>query len=62
MTTSSPSILQTTKQVVLAKPMQALIFVALGALVIWMLYFSSYPAAHDAMHHIRHHTLGVSCH
>ncbi|MGF1603902.1 MAG: CbtB domain-containing protein [Thermosynechococcaceae cyanobacterium] len=62
MTTSTFSTLRKTGQLVLSTPVQACLFLSLGSLTIWMLYFSSYPATHDAMHQIRHETLGVGCH
>lgn len=54
--------LRKTGQVVLSKPVQALLFMGLGSLTIWLVYFSSYPATHETMHQTRHHTLGVGCH
>lgn len=62
MTTSTTLALRKTGQVVLSKPVQALLFLGLGSMTVWLLYFSSYPATHDSMHHARHHTLGVGCH
>ncbi|WP_242057733.1 CbtB domain-containing protein [Nostoc sp. DSM 114161] len=34
----------------------------LSSLIIWTALFSTYPAAHNAAHSARHHTLGVACH
>lgn len=62
MTTSTNFTLTKTRQLVLSTPVQVCLFLGLGSLTIWMLYFSSYPATHDAMHQIRHETLGVGCH
>nr|WP_290228218.1 CbtB-domain containing protein [Trichocoleus desertorum] len=46
----------------LSVPVQATLFTALCALTLWTVYFSTYPAAHNHMHSLRHHTLSVSCH
>ncbi len=51
-----------TEQFVLSVPAQAMLYVALWSLIIWLVYFSTYPAVHDTVHSLRHHTLGVSCH
>jgi cobalt transporter subunit CbtB len=51
-----------TEQFVLSVPAQAMLYVALWSLIIWLVYFSTYPAVHNAVHSLRHHTLGVSCH
>jgi cobalt transporter subunit CbtB len=53
---------QRTGQLVLSMPAQAILYVALWSLIIWLVYFSTYPAVHDSLHSLRHHTLGVSCH
>ncbi|MEY2978235.1 MAG: CbtB domain-containing protein [Prochlorotrichaceae cyanobacterium] len=58
----SVSPLARTRQLVLSVPVQIFLFLALGSLSLWLLYFSAYPAAHNAMHHGRHATLGVACH
>jgi cobalt transporter subunit CbtB len=46
----------------LSVPMQATLYVSLCALVVWTVYFSTYPAVHNQMHSLRHHTLTVACH
>lgn len=51
-----------TEQFVLSMPAQAILYVVLWSLIIWLVYFSTYPAIHDSAHSLRHHTLGVSCH
>ena len=51
-----------TEQFVLSMPAQAMLYVALWSLIIWLVYFSTYPPVHDSVHSLRHHTLGVSCH
>ncbi len=51
-----------TEQFVLSRPAQAILYVVLWSLIIWLVYFSTYPAIHDSAHSLRHHTLGVSCH
>lgn len=54
--------LQRTEQATLSTSAQASLYVVLWGLVIWLVYFSAYPAVHNAAHSLRHHTLGVSCH
>ncbi|MCV3213063.1 CbtB-domain containing protein [Plectonema radiosum NIES-515] len=61
-TLSRPSVLQKTANVTLSKPVQVTIYMLLSSLVIWTVLFSTYPAAHNAAHSARHHTLGVACH
>jgi cobalt transporter subunit CbtB len=51
-----------TQQFILSVHAQAALYVALWSLIIWLVYFSTYPAVHNAVHSLRHHTLGVSCH
>jgi cobalt transporter subunit CbtB len=41
---------------------QALLFLSLSSTVLWTVYFSTYPAVHNAVHSLRHHTLMISCH
>ncbi len=53
---------QRTEQFVLSVPAQAVLYVVLWSLIIWLVFFSTYPAVHGAVHSLRHHTLGVSCH
>lgn len=62
MTAHSISIWQRTVRVTLSLPVQATLYTSLCALILWTVYFSTYPAAHDSMHSLRHHTLTVSCH
>jgi hypothetical protein len=65
MTTSqrlTRSIKQRAIQVTLSVPAQTTIYVGLCALILWTLYFSTYPAIHDRAHSLRHHTALVSCH
>ena len=56
------SIGQRTEQLVLSVPAQAVLYVVLWSLIMWVVFFSTYPAVHEAVHSLRHHTLGVSCH
>ncbi|AFY74137.1 putative cobalt transporter subunit (CbtB) [Synechococcus sp. PCC 7502] len=51
-----------TEQFVLSIPAQATLYILLWSLIIWLVYFTTYPAVHDSVHSLRHHTLGVSCH
>jgi cobalt transporter subunit CbtB len=53
---------QKAEKVALSEPAQATLYVVLWGLVLWLVYFSPYPAMHNAAHSLRHHTLGVSCH
>jgi hypothetical protein len=46
----------------LSTPVQSGLFLSLAALSLWTVYFTTYPAVHDAVHSSRHHTLLVSCH
>ncbi len=54
--------LRRAEQFVLSMPAQAVLYVVLWSLIIWLVYFGTYPAVHNAAHSLRHHTLGVSCH
>lgn len=62
MTSYSNPALRKTRQAILSVPFQVLLFLSLGSLSLWMVYFSAYPATHNTMHQTRHHTLGVGCH
>ena len=53
---------QRTEQWVLSVPAQAVLYVVLWSLILWLVFFSTYPSVHEAVHSLRHHTLGVSCH
>jgi cobalt transporter subunit CbtB len=53
---------QRAEQIALSVPAQAILYIALWSLIIWLVYFSTYPAVHDSAHSLRHHTMGVSCH
>ncbi len=57
-----PSIQQRTVRFTLSLPVQATLFTSLCALSLWTVYFSTYPAVHNQMHSVRHHTLLVGCH
>lgn len=46
----------------LSVPVQATLYISLCALSLWTIYFTTYPAAHDKVHSLRHHTWLVSCH
>lgn len=62
MMVSSAALWQKTQQVTLSVPVQVGLLTSLGALIIWTLYFSTYPPAHDALHTTRHGTVAVACH
>ncbi|WP_013321089.1 CbtB domain-containing protein [Gloeothece verrucosa] len=53
---------QRTEQLILLLPIQVILYVSLWALILWLVFFSTYPAVHDATHSLRHHLAGVSCH
>lgn len=59
---SSISLQQKAKSWTLSTPVQATLYTSLCALTLWTVYFSTYPAVHNAAHSLRHHTLAVSCH
>ncbi|QLE56933.1 CbtB-domain containing protein [Nostoc sp. TCL26-01] len=61
-TLSSNSVLRKTAGITLSKPVQVTLYMLLSSLVIWTVFFSTYPAAHSTTHSLRHHTLGVACH
>jgi hypothetical protein len=62
MMVSSTSLWQRTKQITLSVPVQTALLTSLCALIIWTLYFSTYPPVHDALHTTRHNTAAVACH
>lgn len=41
---------------------QSAIYLSLSTLILWTVYFTTYPAIHDKVHSLRHHTAAVSCH
>jgi hypothetical protein len=43
--------------ITLSLPVQLTLYTSLCALTLWTVYFSTYPAVHDSMHSLRHHTL-----
>jgi cobalt transporter subunit CbtB len=59
---SSNPVLRKTASVTLSKPGQVSLYMLLSSLLIWTVFFSTYPAAHNTTHSLRHHTLGVACH
>ncbi|MGL5034495.1 MAG: CbtB domain-containing protein [Microcystaceae cyanobacterium] len=48
--------------VTLSTPVQSLLYLSLCSLTLWTLFFSNYPAVHNAAHSLRHNTLSISCH
>lgn len=56
------SIRQQAVRLTLSVPVQLILYTSLCALTLWTIYFTTYPAVHDGMHSLRHHTLMVSCH
>ena len=56
------SIRRQTVRFTLSLPVQATLYTSLCALTLWTIYFSTYPAVHNQMHSLRHHTLMVGCH
>ncbi|MDG2990663.1 CbtB-domain containing protein [Candidatus Synechococcus calcipolaris G9] len=59
---ASTSLWQRTKQITLSVPVQITLLTSLSSLILWTLFFSTYPPVHDALHTTRHNTMGVSCH
>ncbi len=59
---SSNSVLHKTAGITLSKPVQVTLYMMLSSLVIWTVFFTTYPAAHNTAHSLRHHTMGVACH
>jgi cobalt transporter subunit CbtB len=64
MTAYSPrtSVLKKTASITISKPAQISLFMMLSSLTIWTVFFSTYPAAHNAAHATRHSTPLVACH
>jgi len=63
MTTQSLStIRQQAIRFALSLPVQATLYVSLCSLILWTTYFTTYPAVHDRVHSLRHHTAAVACH
>jgi len=58
----SRGLAQKATSLTLSTPVQALLYFSLCGLVLWTLYFTTYPAVHDRVHSLRHHVLTVSCH
>ncbi len=56
------SVQQQAVRFTLSTPVQATLYISLCALTLWTIYFTTYPAIHDRVHSMRHHTLLVSCH
>ncbi|HBE54441.1 MAG TPA: hypothetical protein DDW76_38255 [Cyanobacteria bacterium UBA11369] len=46
----------------LSMPVQATLYISLCSLILWTIYFTTYPAIHDRVHSLRHHTAAVACH
>ena len=59
---STSNLWQRTQRLVLSLPVQVFLLVGLCMIILWTLYFSTYPPVHDALHEARHHTLTVACH
>ena len=62
MTTRTISLPKKATSLTLSLPVQAALYLSLSSLVLWTIFFSTYPPAHNALHSLRHHTLTVSCH
>lgn len=56
------SVQQKIAQRTLSVPVQSALYISLSALTLWTVYFTTYPAIHDHVHSLRHHTALVSCH
>ena len=61
-TQTHASIQQKIAQRTLSVPVQSALYLSLCALTLWTVYFTTYPAIHDKVHALRHHTALVSCH
>ncbi|MBE9226252.1 CbtB-domain containing protein [Phormidium sp. LEGE 05292] len=61
-TRSLTTVRQQAVRFTLSMPVQATLYVSLCSLVLWTIYFTTYPAIHDRVHSLRHHTAGVACH
>ncbi|OWY67758.1 hypothetical protein B7486_29620 [cyanobacterium TDX16] len=59
---SQVSFRQQAKNWTLATPVQAALYTLLCALILWTIYFTTYPAVHDRVHSLRHYSLMISCH
>lgn len=59
---SLSAIRQQAIRVTLSLPVQAILYISLCSLVLWTIYFTTYPAVHDRVHSLRHHTAAVACH
>lgn len=62
MTTQSYSVQQQIARRTLSVPVQSGLYLLLFALILWTVYFTTYPAIHDKVHSLRHHTALVGCH
>ncbi|MBD2182536.1 CbtB-domain containing protein [Planktothrix sp. FACHB-1355] len=62
MTARSISIRKKAINLTLSLPVQATLYLSLSSLILWTVYFSTYPTAHNNLHSLRHSTLLVGCH
>ncbi|MCL1467338.1 CbtB-domain containing protein [Argonema galeatum A003/A1] len=62
MTAHSISVRKKAISLTLSRPVQATLYLSLSSAILWTVYFSTYPPAHNNLHSLRHHTLTVSCH
>ncbi len=62
MTTQTYSVQQQVARRTLSVPVQSALYISFCALTLWTVYFTTYPAIHDKVHTLRHHTALVSCH
>ncbi len=61
MTTNSSTWKQVTR-LTLSVPLQGTLYIGLLSLIVWTVFFTTYPPIHDKLHSLRHHTLTVGCH
>jgi Probable cobalt transporter subunit (CbtB) len=59
---SSSAVQQQVSRRILSIPVQSALYVSLCGLILWTIYFTTYPPIHDKVHSLRHHTALVSCH
>lgn len=62
MTQAQRSVSQRAIRLTLSTPGQITLYVSLCSLILWTIYFTTYPTIHDRVHSLRHHTALVSCH
>jgi len=62
MTTQTLSTWKHISRLTLSVPFQSFLYISLCSLILYTVFFTTYPPIHDKLHSLRHHTLTVSCH